>query len=113
MPTLAENRAVHQPQLREFSPVIGVFELAELLKKSPAAIFADRSRAPHRLPPDCTPPGTQKPLWLLSDVLDWLRQYRQQAPASPAAPAPRRRGRPTKAEALARTAATAAKGGEQ
>lgn len=85
----------------QYPPVIGVSELAELLKKSPAAILADRSRAPHRLPPSCNPPGTRRPLWILEDVISWLQQYQQPAAApapSPAtAPTPRR-GRPTKAE---------------
>lgn len=84
--------------------VLGVFELAEILKKTPTSVFNDRSRAPHRLPPDCTPPGTQKPLWLLSDVLAWLASHRTTLTPAPAAPPPpqdappRRRGRPTKAE---------------
>lgn len=99
-------------------PVLGLNELSHLIKKSPRSILADRSRAPGRLPPDCTPPGTRAPIWLLEDVLAWLRQHRhqpgeRQAAATPApAPGARRRGRPTKAEQLARQAALAAKGGE-
>ena len=89
-------------------PVLGISELSLLLKKSPAVILADRCRAPHRLPPSCEPPGTRQPLWLLEDVLAWLRQYQKQPTP---APAPTRRGRPTKREQLARAAA-AAKGGQ-
>lgn len=98
-----------------YSPVLGVEELAELLRKSPSTILQDHSRAPHRLPPGCEPPGTRTPLWLLDDVLAWLRQYqRPAAPAQvPAAVASRRRGRPTKAEQVARCQAAQAKGGEQ
>lgn len=101
--------------LSSFPPAFGVDQLADLLDKTPAAILADRSRAPHRLPPACLPYGTQKPVWLLADVVAWLAEHREQPAAPPEAdgvPArKRRRGRPTKAEALARTAATA--GGEQ
>lgn len=84
-----------------FPPVVGVDELAILLKKSAATILADRSRAPHLLPPDSTPPGSRQPLWLLADVLTWLTQFR-----SPTVTQPRsignsqRRGAPTKAERI-------------
>ena len=104
--------AANVPELK-FPPVIGISELGILLKKTPVSIRADRCRAPHRLPPSCTPPGSRQPLWLLDDVLAWLRQY-QAAPATPPQP-PRRRGRPTKREQLERQqaqAAAAAKGGQ-
>ena len=96
-----------QIQAEPFPPVLNALDLGRLLNKNPSAIFADRSRAPWRLPPACTPPGTKSPLWLLDDVLAWLREHREQRkPAHPApdAPAPtkRRRGRPTKAEQIAR-----------
>lgn len=100
-------------------PVLNVLQLAELLHKTPQSVLADRSRAPHRLPPACTPPGTKSPLYLLDDVLAWLREHREPAAPAPApAPAPaaepaRRRGRPTKAEQAARAAARAAEGGAQ
>ena len=95
-------------------PVLGLSELGLLLQKSPAAIIADRCRAPHRLPPSCEPPGSRQPLWLLDEVLAWLRQY-QAAPAPTPPQPPRRRGRPTKREQLERQqaqAAAAAKGGQ-
>ncbi|MCP5268402.1 MAG: hypothetical protein H6943_05085 [Zoogloeaceae bacterium] len=80
-------------------PVIGIEDLSRLLRKTPASILADRSRAPWRLPPDTTPPGSKQPLWLLQDVLDWLAQFRKAATSPP----PReeslvRCGAPTKAE---------------
>lgn len=86
--------------------VLDVGDLSRVLRKSASSILADRARAPHRLPPACTPPGTRQPLWILGDVLAWLRQHQEPAaPApSPAAQAPRKRGRPTKAEAAARAA---------
>lgn len=89
-----------------FGPVLGLNELSQILRKSARSILADRSRAPHRLPPDCTPPGTRAPVWLMEDVLGWLRQHRHQPSAQPAptqaAAPPRKRGRPTKAEQAAR-----------
>ena len=92
--------------------VLDVGDLSRVLRKSASSILADRARAPHRLPPACTPPGTRQPLWILGDVLAWLRQHQEPAtpaPApSPAAQAPRKRGRPTKAEAAARAAGSAA-----
>lgn len=100
-------------------PVLGVDELSKLIKKSPASIIADRSRAPYRLPPSCEPPESRQPLWILDDVLDWLRRYQRPSvppPAAPATPdAPRRRGpgRPTKAEQARRAAAAVAAAQEQ
>lgn len=100
-----------------FPPVLNVLQLAELIHKTPQSILADRSRAPHRLPPSCEPPGTKSPLWLLEDVLAWLRHYQRSPAPPPIAPAqtqpadaPRRRGRPTKAEQACR--AVAARGGK-
>lgn len=98
----------HQIQAEVFPPVLNALDLARLLNKTPSAIFTDRSRAPYRLPPACSPPGTKSPLWLLDDVISWLREHREQPCAT--TPAPRRRGRPTKAEQIARAAQ---KGGQQ
>lgn len=102
-----------QPQVviqTSYPPIIGIEELAQLLGKSPATLMADRVRAPERVPPSYTPPGGRAPRWLVSDVIAWLRG--SHAASSPApddnetsptpATAPRRRGRPTKAEQIAR-----------
>lgn len=90
--------------LQSFPPAFQADVLSLILGKSVAAILADRSRAPHRLPPACSPPGTRRPTWLLSDVLAWLAEHREapvaapeHAPAKPPV-APRRSGRPTKVE---------------
>lgn len=96
-----------------FPPVLNVLQLAELIHKTPQSVLADRSRAPHRLPASCEPPGTKSPLWLLTDVLAWLSSHRRPTVAAPTTPvaevgtgSPRpRRGRPTKAEAARRSAA--------
>lgn len=93
--------------LSSFPPAFGVDQLADLLDKTPAAILADRSRAPHRVPPACLPYGTQKPVWLLADVVAWLAAHREptiEPPAAEPAPRPRHRGRPTKAEQARRAA---------
>lgn len=98
----------HTPVSQDvYPPVIGYVELSELLDKRVSTLQADHSRAPYKLPPACYLPGCRSPRWLLSDVLDWLAQYRAPPPAPPA-PAARRRGRPTKAEQIA--AAAAARG---
>ncbi len=103
---------------KQFPPVFGVSTLSALIEKAPASILADRSRAPHRVPPACTPPGAKQPLWILDDVITWLRQHQepqQPVPGPVAAPEPilRRRGRPPKAEQARRAAAVVAqKGGE-
>lgn len=87
-----------------FPPAFQADVLSLILGKSVAAILADRSRAPHRLPPACSPPGTRRPTWLLQDVLAWLAEHREAPVAAPeraaakAPVAPRRSGRPTKVE---------------
>lgn len=86
------------PDRQAFPPVLGIGELSVLLKKSPATILADRSRAPHLLPPDCTPQGSRQPLWLLADVLLWLGQFRRPVVSSQGPHL--RRGAPTKRERL-------------
>jgi len=115
--------AAHPAAFPPAQVVIDIDGLSQLLHKSPASIVADRSRAPHRVPPSCEPPGSRTPLWIMQDVLNWLRSYQRQAVTAPAAApstkpantaddqAPRRRrGRPTKAEQAARAAAAAQQG---
>ncbi len=92
-------------QLVVWPPVIGYAELSVLLGRTVGTLQADRVRRPESLPPASTPPGSRTPRWITTDVLDWLRQYREQRvqPASPvAANSPRRRGRPTKREQIER-----------
>lgn len=83
-----------------FPPVIGIDGLSVLLNKKPTVITIDRCRRPHTLPPACTPPETQKPLWITQDVIEWLRQYKEQPPK----PKPKL-GAPKKAERIAKRAA--------
>ena len=85
-----------------FPPAFGADKLSQLILRDVQTIFADRSRAPHKVPPACVVPGTQKPVWLLSDVLIWLATYREQASPIPDQRAAKSKtpspGRPTKAE---------------
>jgi len=97
-------------------PVIGYDGLSVLLGRAVGTLQADRCRRPESLPPASTPPGSRVPRWITADVLDWLREYREQRAQPHAAepsPTPRRRGRPTKVEVVARMrAAQAVEGGE-
>lgn len=85
-----------------FPPAFGVDKLSQLILRDVATIFADRSRAPHKVPPACVAPGTQKPVWLLNDVLLWLASYRESPASVPpqrvAKPKATNLGRPTKLE---------------
>lgn len=93
------NTAAGNTAAGNTADVLDVGDLSRVLRKSVSSILADRSRAPHRLPPACTPHGTRQPLWILGDVLEWLAAHREPNVAPPAVePAPPRRGRPTKAE---------------
>jgi hypothetical protein len=96
-------------------PLITADELGEILRKSPSTILSDLRRAPHRVPPPCTPPGTRRPLWRPEDVEAWLPRPPASGslagllpPTAPMAPAARKkRIRHTPADA-ATTAALAA-----
>ena len=102
----------HFEQSAAWPPVIGVDLLSVLLDKTPASIFADRSRARHKLPPDCTPPGCKSPRWITADVINWLRTHQRPAVSAPAEqPQEKRRvGAPTKVERI-RAQRAAAQGG--
>lgn len=52
-------------------------ELADLLQKSESTLRADRVRRPESVPPACVPPGSSRPIWIVEDVLSWLRQHRE------------------------------------
>lgn len=87
--------------------------LAVILHCSVETVTSNAHRAPERLPPQIRT-GGRRLIWLLSDVMAWLEAHRagpaptvntqgggRDATAAAATP-PRRRGRPTKAEQLAR-----------
>ncbi|MBC7788266.1 MAG: hypothetical protein H7Z18_12775 [Methylophilaceae bacterium] len=88
-----------QKDFQGFPPIVGVDGLGILLNKKPSSIRVDRSRKPHTLPPACTPPDTQKPLWIVSDVIYWLRSYKETDIR--ATPVKKQVGPPTKAERIA------------
>lgn len=91
--------------------------LAAILHCSVETITSNAHRAPGRLPPQIRT-GGRRLLWLRADVMAWLEEHRagpapgalrahggRDATAS-VAMSPRRRGRPTKVEQLARRRAT-------
>jgi hypothetical protein len=96
-------------------PTVDAAGLAAILHCSVDTVVSNAHRAPGRLPPQLKT-GGRRLLWLLSDVMAWLEAHRAgpaPAPAArrghggaatPVAALPRRRGRPTKAEQLARRA---------
>ena len=91
-----------QQHIEPLPTILGIEELARILRKKPTTITVDLCRSPHRLPPPCTPPGQREQVWLAEDVLSWLKSFRRQQPAAEAAPpAPGRPGRPTKAAQIA------------
>ena len=98
------------PPRFDFPPAFGYAHLSILLGRAVPTLQTDRCRRPWALPPACTPPGGKSPIWLLSDVIEWLNKHKDPAPATAPQP-PRRRGRPTKREQLER--AQAAKAAQQ
>jgi hypothetical protein len=50
-------------------------ELAEMLRLSPETVKADCRRAPDKLPPRFKRPGSNRLLWRLSDVEEWINKY--------------------------------------
>lgn len=98
--------------------LVTVEQLAQLIHKSPSTIRADISRAPESLPPFVKLPGNVRVFfvnvdeWLDQAIEHGLEQSRRRIEARAAGsvarreppPPPRRRGRPTKAEQLARRA---------
>src|SRR5579875_3128482 len=78
------------PAPRTYGPLLDLDELARVLHRDRETIKADRCRAPQRVPPAYKIPGTKEPLWLLDEVLEWLRQHPEHATA------PVKPGRPTR-----------------
>lgn len=81
-----------------FPPIIGVDALSLLINKSPATIIMDRCRAPHKIPPACMPPGSKQPLWITTDVLEWLASHREAPGRIKRKPRSPKLGAPTKVE---------------
>ncbi|MBB5400298.1 hypothetical protein HDG41_002347 [Paraburkholderia sp. JPY162] len=86
--------------------LLTVDQLAKCLHKSVASIRSDATRNPQSLPPICRLPGTKRLLWRAEDVEHWLAEHVQGLAVVAASGLMEhhqvRRGRPTKAEAVAR-----------
>jgi hypothetical protein len=86
--------------------LLTVDQLAKCLHKSVASVRSDATRNPRSLPPICRLPGTKRLLWRVEDVEQWLAEHVDGLAVAIGAPAydqqRPRRGRPTKAEAVAR-----------
>lgn len=86
--------------------LLTVEQLSQYLHKSVASIRSDATRNPQSLPPICRLPSTKRLLWRLEDVEHWLAAHVEgvsRAVALVTSDDPRpRRGRPTKAEQVAR-----------
>lgn len=85
---------------------VGVVDLAAHWDKPVSSILSDRTRAPWRVPPICSPEGVRPLRWRVGTVLAFDRTAEEKALAAviaapPTVPTRRRRGRPTKAEQLA------------
>lgn len=87
--------------------LLTVEQLSAYIHKSVASIRSDATRNPASLPPICRLPGTKRLLWRIEDVEGWIAQHIS-GDAAVLAPPPARdnakpkRGRPTKAEQVAR-----------
>ena len=79
-----------------FPPIVDIDGLSVLLTRKRNVINIDRSRRPQTLPPACIPPDTRKPLWVVADVITWLRQYEEHEKTE------KKLGAPTKAEQIAK-----------
>lgn len=86
--------------------LLTVDQLAEHLQKSVASIRSDATRNPQSLPPICRLPNTKRLLWRAEDVERWIGLHVAGGDSPNVAELPssekRRRGRPTKAESVAK-----------
>jgi hypothetical protein len=81
-----------------------VEDLARILRLAPQTIYNRRATAPETLPPSMELPGTRGPRWDPAVVAAWQRQFYVNIDQDK----PRRRGRPSKSESMARRAIHAA-----
>jgi hypothetical protein len=86
--------------------LLTVEQLSKYIQKSVASIRCDATRKPHSLPPICRLPGTKRLLWRVEDVQRWLGDHVDTSGHSgrtdDTSSKKSRRGRPTKAEQVAR-----------
>lgn len=85
--------------------LLTVEQLSAYIHKSVASIRSDATRNPASLPPICRLPGTKRLLWRIEDVERWIAQHIHgdtgTVPITDDTDRPKR-GRPTKAEQVAR-----------
>lgn len=99
----------------KLSSLLGVEQLSTYLKKSVSSVRSDATRNPRSLPPLCRLPGTKRLLWREEDVVSWVAKFvvgNDATNAGATTPATEnkifdwsitpKRGRPTKAEQIAR-----------
>lgn len=87
--------------------LLTVEQLSQFLHKSVPSIRSDATRNPRSLPPLCRLPGNKRLLWRAEDVERWVSKYVIGIPDNTANSVvvnalPAKRGRPTKAEQIAR-----------
>lgn len=86
--------------------LLTVDELAPIIRKSVETIQSDASRNPKSLPPICRLPRTKRLLWREEDVERWLAAHvdgmTEAAAIAVSGQHQPRRGRPTKAEQIAK-----------
>ena len=87
--------------------LLTVEQLSSYIHKSVASIRSDATRNPASLPPICRLPGTKRLLWRIEDVEGWIAQHVHGKSAALSVQSARddarpKRGRPTKAEQVAR-----------
>lgn len=88
-------------------PLLTIDELAIYIHKSVASIRSDVTRNPNSLPPICRLPGTKRLLWRVEDVERWIELHIDissdvREPSGSEGTTTPKRGRPTKAEQMAR-----------
>lgn len=101
---------------RHPSDIVGLEELAEHWRKPASSIVSDRVRAPWRVPPTCSPEGARPLRFRVGTILAFdaaaeeksCRARRELLARRDAPKLPKQRGRPKKAQALARRNAEAA-----
>ena len=87
--------------------LLTVEQLATRIHKSVASIRSDATRNPQSLPPICRLPNTKRLLWRVEDVEQWIARHVVGdliaiAPDLAEHTGQRKRGRPTKAESVAK-----------
>ncbi len=84
--------------------LLNVDQLSAYLHKTAASIRSDATRNRKSLPPICRLPGTKRLLWRIEDVEKWLAQHVDSnvSAATNAGDVQAKRGRPTKAEQVAK-----------